>query len=306
MIDTSKERYINPYTDFGFKKLFGTEMNKDLLISFLNALFHGSKQEITDVQYLNGEHLGDGYADRRAVFDVYCKTADGSRFIVEMQKAEQAFFKDRSIYYSTYAIREQAPKGEWDYHLEDVYTVGVLNFTFPADEYPADSYRHEIKLKDVADNHIFYDKLTFVYLEMPKFNKTEDELVTMFDKWMYVLRNMSRLLDRPKALQDRVFKKVFEQAEIAKFTEAERRMYVESRKDMWDNYSVMKTAHDKGHVEGREEGLAEGLEQGRAEGRAEGMTLANRENAIKMKADGMPSNLIAKYTGLTEEEIDLL
>jgi len=306
MIDTSKERYINPYTDFGFKKLFGTEMNKDLLISFLNALFHGSKQEITDVQYLNGEHLGDGYADRRAVFDVYCKTADGSRFIVEMQKAEQAFFKDRSIYYSTYAIREQAPKGEWDYHLEDVYTVGVLNFTFPADEYPADSYRHEIKLKDVADNHIFYDKLTFVYLEMPKFNKTEDELVTMFDKWMYVLRNLSRLLDRPKALQDRVFKKVFEQAEIAKFTEAERRMYVESRKDMWDNYSVMKTAHDKGHVEGREEGLAEGLEQGRAEGRAEGMTLANRENAIKMKADGMPSNLIAKYTGLTEEEIDLL
>jgi predicted transposase/invertase (TIGR01784 family) len=306
MIDTSKERYINPYTDFGFKKLFGTEMNKDLLISFLNALFHGSKQEITDVQYLNGEHLGDGYADRRAVFDVYCMTADGSRFIVEMQKAEQAFFRDRSIYYSTYAIREQAPKGEWDYHLEDVYTVGVLNFTFPADEYPADSYRHEIKLKDVADNHIFYDKLTFVYLEMPKFNKTEDELVTMFDKWMYVLRNLSRLLDRPKALQDRVFKKVFEQAEIAKFTEAERRMYVESRKDMWDNYSVMKTAHDKGHVEGREEGLAEGLEQGRAEGRAEGMTLANRENAIKMKADGMPSNLIAKYTGLTEEEIDLL
>lgn len=290
MIDTSKERYINPYTDFGFKKLFGTEMNKDLLISFLNALFQGSKQEITDVQYLNGEHLGDGYADRRAVFDVYCKTADGSRFIVEMQKAEQAFFKDRSIYYSTYAIREQAPKGEWDYHLEDVYTVGVLNFTFPADEYPADSYRHEIKLKDVADNHIFYDKLTFVYLEMPKFNKTEDELVTMFDKWMYVLRNLSRLLDRPKALQDRVFKKVFEQAEIAKFTEAERRMYVESRKDMWDNYSVMKTARDKG----------------RAEGRAEGEKQKSIEIASQLKLMGMSAEDIAKATGLTATEIDLL
>ena len=94
-------RYINPYTDFGFKKLFGTEMNKDLLISFLNALFNGKKQEITDVQYLNTEHLGDGYGDRRAVFDVYCKASDGSRFIVEMQKAEQSYFKDRSIYYST-------------------------------------------------------------------------------------------------------------------------------------------------------------------------------------------------------------
>ena len=75
MPDLIRERYINPYTDFGFKKLFGTEMNKDLLISFLNALFHGTKKEITDVQYLNGEHLGDGYGDRRAVFDVYCMTA---------------------------------------------------------------------------------------------------------------------------------------------------------------------------------------------------------------------------------------
>ena len=103
------ERYINPYTDFGFKKLFCTEMNKDLLISFLNALFNNSEREIQDVQYLNGENLGDGYGDRRAVFDVYCKAKDGSRFIVEMQKAEQAYFKDRSIYYSTFAIREQAP-----------------------------------------------------------------------------------------------------------------------------------------------------------------------------------------------------
>ena len=101
-------RYINPYTDFGFKKLFGTEMNKDLLISFLNALFHGEKGEITDVQYLNGEHLGEGYGDRRSIFDVYCMTDDGSRFIVEMQKAEQEYFKDRSLYYSTAAIREQA------------------------------------------------------------------------------------------------------------------------------------------------------------------------------------------------------
>ena len=169
----NNERYINPYTDFGFKKLFGTEMNKDLLISLLNALFHGEKGEITDVQYLNGEHLGEGYGDRRSIFDVYCMTDDGSRFIVEMQKAEQEYFKDRSLYYSTAAIREQAPKGKWDYHLDEVYTIGILNFMFPGDEYPADSYRHEIKLKDVEDNHVFYDKLTFFYLEMPKFNKQE-------------------------------------------------------------------------------------------------------------------------------------
>ena len=249
-----RERYINPYTDFGFKKLFGTELNKDLLISFLNALLDGKKDEIKDVKYLNSELLGDGYGDRRAVFDVYCMTEGGGRFIVEMQKAEQAYFKDRSVYYSSFAIREQAPKGPWDYHLEDVYTVGLLNFTFPDDEYPADSYVHEVKLKDNEDNHIFYDKLTFIYLEMPKFTKTESELVTMFDKWMFALRNLYRLMERPAALQDRIFTRLFEQAEIARFDEQERREYQESIKDYWDYYSTMTTAHQKGRAEGLSEG----------------------------------------------------
>ena len=284
------ERYINPYTDFGFKKLFGTELNKDLLISFLNALFAGSKKEIKDVQYLNSEHLGDGYGDRRAVFDVYCMTEDGGRFIVEMQKAEQVYFKDRSIYYATYPIREQAPKGPWDYHLEDVYTVGLLNFTFPEDEYPTDSFMHEVKLKDTDDNHVFYDKLSFIYLEMPKFAKAEDELVTMFDKWMFALRNLSRLMERPQALQERIFKRLFEQAEIAKFTPQEQREYQESIKDYWDYYSTVKTAQLKGEAKGR------------AEGRAE----ANIENARKMKSFGVDVEVIRQVTGFTLQEIESL
>ena len=261
MVTVNAARYINPYTDFGFKKLFGTELNKDLLISFLNALFNNSEKEIEDIQYLNGENLGDGYGDRRSIFDVYCKTKDGSRFIVEMQKAEQSYFKDRSVYYATTPIRQQAPKGrEWDYHLEDVYTIGVLNFKFPNGEYPAESYRHEIKLKDVEDNHVFYDKLTFIYLEMPKFNKTEDQLVTMFDKWMFVLRNLSTLLERPKALQDRVFEKLFQQAEIAKYTPEERQEYEASVKNYWDYFSTMKTAADNA-VRGEKESTVHRLKE---------------------------------------------
>ena len=279
MVTSNATRYINPYTDFGFKKLFGTELNKDLLISFLNALFNNSEMEIEDIQYLNGENLGDGYGDRRSVFDVYCKTKDGSRFIVEMQKAEQSYFKDRSVYYATTPIRQQAPKGrEWDYHLDDVYTIGVLNFKFPDGEYPADSYRHEIKLKDVEDNHVFYDKLTFVYLEMPKFNKTENELVTMFDKWMFVLRNLSTLLERPKALQDRVFEKLFQQAEIAKYTPEERQEYEASVKNYWDYFSTMKTA-----VDNRAKGIAR-----------------------KMKARGDSVEEIAEMTDLSIEIIESL
>lgn len=283
------ERYVNPYTDFGFKKLFGTELNKDLLISFLNALFK-DKLEIADLTYLNSEHLGEGITDRKAVFDVYCKLADGSRIIVEMQKAEQQHFKDRSIYYSTYPIREQAPKGKWDYHLEDVYTVGILNFTFPDGEYPADSMIHEVKLKDVEDNHVFYDKLTFVYLEMPKFNKREEELETMSDKWLFALCNLARLLERPKALQERIFTRLFEQAEVARFTPEERNEYVASKKEYWDNYSAITTSYNKGRAEGHAEGRAE-----------EKLTIAR-----SLKEMGLPAADIAKATGLTAEEITSL
>jgi predicted transposase/invertase (TIGR01784 family) len=288
---TGRERYINPYTDFGFKKLFGTEMNKDLLMSFLNALLAEGKNTITEIQYLNSENLGDGYTDRRSVFDVYCKADDGSRFIVEMQKAEQAYFKDRSVYYATTPIRQQAPKGKWNYHLENVYTVGILNFEFPDNEYPANSYRHEIKLKDVEDNHVFYDKLSFVYLEMPKFNKSEDELETMFDKWMFVLRNLSRLLERPKALQDRIFKKLFQQAEIAQYNENERRQYESSLKEYWDYTSTLDTAYMKGERKGREEGREEGQKKEKA------------DTVRRLKQMGLTIEQIAQGAGLSTDEV---
>ena len=299
MLEERRERYINPYTDFGFKKLFGTAMNKDLLISFLNALFNNEKKEIEDVQYLNGENLGDGYGDCRSIFDVYCTASDGSRFIVEMQKAEQTYFKDRSVYYATTPIRQQAPKGKWDYHLENVYTIGILNFEFPNDEYAPDSYRHEIKLKDVGDHHVFYDKLTFIYLEMPKFNKGEDELDNLFEKWMFVLKNLYRLLDRPAALQEKVFTMLFEAAEIARFTPEEQIAYEESVKVFRDNANVADFAVEQAEKKARAEGEAKGLAKGMAKGRAE----EKLENARKMKELGASIDFITQVTGLSIEEI---
>ena len=290
-------KYINPYTDFGFKKLFGTEMNKELLISFLNALFSGH-EEITDITYRNSEQLGGSAYDRKAVFDVYCQNAAGEYFIVEMQKAEQDYFKDRSVYYATFPIQEQAKRGDWNYQLKGVYTVGILDFVFPDDEYDPDCMHHEVKLMDVDDKHVFYDKLTFVYLEMPKFRKTEEELETMFDKWLYALRNLSRLMERPAALQERVFTRLFEQAEIARLTDDERRDYEESVKVYRDLFGVMSTAERKG--------VEKGLEQGRAEGRAEGRVEEKKDIARKMKAMGVDINVIFQVTGLTPEEIENL
>ena len=285
------ERYANFYTDFAFKKLFGTEANKECLKSFLNALFDG-KEEIVDLTYLNVEHLGHAAADRKAVFDVLCENPQGEKFLIEMQKAEQEYFIDRSIYYSSFLVQEQAPQGKWNFRLNKVYTIGILNFVFDKED---DNYlHHEVKLMDTRSKEVFYDKLTYIYLEMPKFRKEEDELVTIFDKWLYAMKNLYRLLDRPAALQEAVFMRFFEQAEVANFTSDERRDYRESQKDFWDLFAVTETAEKKGEAKGR------------AEGRAEGRDERNLEIARDMKKDNMPLATIAKYTGLTEEDIKLL
>ena len=288
------ERYINFYTDFAFKKLFGTEINKDLLISFLNALLHG-KEEIKEITYLNAERLGTQEYDRRAVFDVYCKNEKGEHFIVEMQKGEQQFFKDRSIYYSTFAIREQAPRGVWNYGLKGIYTIGILNFTIYPDN---KDFYHEVKLTDLATKEVFYDKLTFIYLEMPKFTKKENELETLFDKWLYVIRNLATLMERPQTLQERVFTHLFEVAEIAKFDRKERYEYEESLKNYRDWFSVMETAENKGIAKGIAKGMAQGVEIGEKRKAV--------EMAKQMRTDGMPVESIARYTGLSIEEIEEL
>ncbi|WP_304522586.1 Rpn family recombination-promoting nuclease/putative transposase, partial [Bacteroides acidifaciens] len=141
-------------------------------------------------------------------------------------------------------------------------------------------------LVDLYTHKIFYDKLTFVYLEMPKFNKNEDELENMFDKWLFVLRNLASLLERPKALQNRVFDRLFETAEIAKFTKTELSEYWDSLKNFRDWYSVMSTAEKKG----REEGARE----------------ANWNNARNLKQLGVAIDIISQATGLSKEEVEKL
>ena len=318
-----RERYVNPYTDFAFKLLFGTDLNKEILIGFLNALFDG-KQVIEDVTYLNTEHLGSKETDRRAVFDVYCENEKGEKILIEMQRGEQQFFKDRSIYYATYPIREQAIKGEiWDYELKAVYVIGILNFAL--DDVSSSSFRHEVKLMDTTTHEVFFDKLTFVYLEMPKFHKTEQELDTLFDKWMFVLKNLARLMERPTALQERVFNRLFEAAEIAQFSK-DLYAYEESLKVYRDWNNVIDTAIQKGIARGMEEGLVKGMEEGLAKGMEEGIAKGMEEGIAKgmekgiaegewMKAQTIAGNLknaglsiaeIAKVTGLSEDEINSL
>ena len=221
-----EEKYINPLTDFGFKKLFGTEPNKILLIDFLNQILPDKK--IKDLTYSSGEKQGLTELDRKAIFDLYCIGDDGERFIVEMQKAKQNFFKDRSVFYASFPIQEQGKKNNWNYKLAPVYSVGILDFIFD-DHKNEKELLHVVELKNQRCE-VFYDKLKFIYIELPKFKKEESELKTHFDKWMYVFTHLSELQNRPKKLQDRVFKKLFEAAEIAKFSPKEREAYEKSLK----------------------------------------------------------------------------
>ena len=278
------EKYINPHTDFGFKRLFGSECNTELLISFLNTIFHG-KQNIQKVTYINSE-------SRPGFFVVRCENDKGEKFIVEMQNVYQEFFKDRTIYYSTFPIREQAQRGgDWDFHLNPVYTIGLLNFNFADGLENAKRWHHEVKLMEVDTHEVFYDKLTYIYVEIPKFDKKESELESMYDKWMYVLKNLSNLMQRPAALQERVFTRLFEQAEVSKFDKQELKLYEDSINAYRDIVNAIRTAEKKKYAEGR------------AEGRAEGEKKAKERIASNLLALGVPIETIMQASGLSEEEI---
>ncbi len=255
-----KDRYISPFTDFGFKKLFGTEPNKDILIDFLNELLRKDEGEITKLQYLSKEQLGRVIDDRKAIFDIYCENEKGEKFIVEIQKAKQNYFKDRSIYYSTFPIQQQAAKGKWNFQLKSVYTVGILDFIFDEDKNDKEVFHHEVQLFDKQTRKVFYDKLTYVYLEMPKFKKTENELETHFDKWLFVLKNLEDLTGRPAALQEKVFKKLFKQAEIANYSDEEYTEYEDSLKAYRDLKNCMDTSFSEGKTEGKIE-MARSMKQ---------------------------------------------
>lgn len=196
-----KAKYINPYTDFGFKKIFGEEASKPLLIDFLNALLP-EQNNITDLAFKNTEQPELTDLDWKAIYDIYCENDKGEKFIVELQKAKQNYFKDRTIYYSTFPIREQAEKGEWNYNLKAVYCIGILYFTF--DDYESEpersEYLHTVKLKN-QNGRVFYEKLTYVYLEMPNFVKMESRLETRLDKWLYFIKNLEDFQSIPAILR---------------------------------------------------------------------------------------------------------
>jgi predicted transposase/invertase (TIGR01784 family) len=278
-----KAKYINPFTDFGFKKIFGEEASKPMLIDFLRSLLPESK--IADLTFKDKEKLGRTDEDRKAVYDIYCENEDGEKFIVELQKAKQKYFKDRTIYYASFPIQEQAEKGEWNYELKAIFCIGILDFKFDEDKKAIGEVIHTVQLKD-QHNQLFYDKLKFVYLEMPHFNKKEEELNSRLDKWLYFIKHLEDFQNIPTIFEDAIFIEAFEKAKIANLNEQERSEYEQSLKTFRDNKAIFDYAVEAAFDEGKIEGKI--------------------EVAKSLKESGVPTDIIAKTTGFSAEDIDKL
>ena len=282
MSEIIKAKYINLMVDWSFKRVFGTEVNKDILIEFLKVVF--PQFAITDITYIPTEQLGIMEDDRKAIFDVLCKTEDDKTFLVEMQRGKQEHFFERALYYTSFPIMKQGKKAiakeeegadPWDFSLDGVFFLGILDFKYEQDEMT----EHRYQLLETKTLKQMTDKLEFVFVEVSKFDKREDELETDLDKWLYLLKNMSTLLERPAALRDRVFGRLFDVAEYARLDDEERKNYVNAMNTARDTYNQIAYALKKG---GQEKAC---------------------EIARKMIAKGLDVDTIADYTGLTTEEI---
>jgi predicted transposase/invertase (TIGR01784 family) len=250
-LEKLKPKYINPYTDFGFKRLFGVEANKDLLIDFLNQLLP-AKHQIKGLFFKNSENLPDIPEERKAIFDIHCESITGERFIVEMQKAKIKFLKDRAVFYITFPIREQAVKNEWNFELNPIYFIALLDFEYEhKDEknniFP--KFRRDVMLLDIEDHEVFYDKLRFTFLQMPAFNKGAKDLVTHYDKWCYFLQKLETFDHIPDILKEKIFEKAFETAAIANLSPEEYKKYIDSLDAYREIKGITETAMEEGRNE---------------------------------------------------------
>ena len=286
-------KFISPFSDWSFKYIFGSESAKEILIGFLNALFNGT-YVIKDVQFCNNEQSPKSKEDRATIFDIYCETDKGDYVIVEMQNCRQFFFKDRALYYMSRSIVEQAEKGDgWRYKLKAVCGVFFLNFKM--EDIPGKNPEQslsEVVLMDVESKTISNPKFKQYFIELPRFVKGEKECETIYDKWIYILKNLDTMETMPFAEErNAAFAKLAARAAQANMTPAERAAYEESRKNLWDFYNTIDTAVEEGRAEAR------------AEGRAEGVESTQRKAVLKMHSKGYSVSEICDCIDMSEEEV---
>jgi len=273
-------RYIDPTTDFGFKKLFGKEANKEIVMSFINDILE-LQTPLQDLRFLDKEQLPEIIEYRGGVYDLFCTDQQGKHYIVEMQRSPIAYIKDRMMYHSTFPPpfiitknernggAEQAPKGEvlrvaepvdahgkkakkvpWDFRLDAVYCIAILGYALDGS---TTAVNYNSIRNDELPHPLFYDKLQFVTVELPLFDESKPEysLDKHLNKWFYFLNYLTDFERMPEIFKgDEIFEKAFHLAEIANLTPTELSRYRRSLKYLWDDYARLTTAEQKGEQKG--------------------------------------------------------
>lgn len=304
-------RYADLLIDDVFKLAFGQESTKDVMIEFLNQII--TDKTIVDLEFIDKEMKTIERSAKNSVYDMNCKTDDGTRIVVELQRRKQLDYAERAIYYSTFQIRNQVDAGTLGYSFCPVYVINILDFDLDVNEQNPNTLT-TFRLCETTTHQQLTDKYTLIFIELRKFKKTAEELSNILDGICFCFKNMHVLKERPKQLEHEIFKKIFAVAELANMDEVERSKILTKMTTERDLRNQMAYAAQVGHeeglaigkAEGREEGraqgLAEGLEEGRAEGREEGLKTA----AKGMKALGLSDEQISEATGLDVEVVRTL
>ena len=253
---------------------------------------------------MNNERLPETEQGRKVIFDIHCETDKGERIIIEMQNREQPHFKDRALYYLSHSVVEQGIKGTWDYELAAVYGVFFLNFTLDEENRPNNNrnegkFRRDIVLADRENGQVFNPKFRQIYIELPRFNKEEEECETDFERWIYVLKHMDTLDRMPFKARKAIFERLERIGSMANLTPKQRAQYEAEWKMYNDYYNTLDFAVEKGMKKGMEEGMEKGLQKGKAEGKAEGRQEEKHSIALNLKKLGVSIEQIAFATGLS-------
>lgn len=293
-------KYVDILSDVGFKIVFGKEANKNIIIEFLNHVI--TDRSIVDFEYIDKEKLG-GYAkSKKNVYDLYCKTDDGSRIIVEVQKDQQKYFVDRSLYYLTHLVQDQLSRGDDEYTLCPVYFISILNFCL--DELrQTDSVKSHFRLKECDLGLELTDKYNLIYIELPKFTKSLEEIQgDILEGFYYCLKHMGKLEERPLCLQQKVFEQLFMAAKVAKMTQEEYSQYVRIMTTERDRRNQLSFALEKANQQGMEQGMKQGMEKGIQQGRIAGKQELLIEQ-IKSNINKMSIEQLSKVLCVSEEEV---
>ena len=278
--------YIDPMVDFGFKKIFKESGHKQLIIRPLNAIFG---LDIADIDIRESEQLGLTDQERKATFDMHCETRDGLSFIIEVQLADQPYFMERAIFYTSRTISHKAQSGEWNYDLKPIFFLGLLNFDIRhLEPEKADPLRfiHKFSLREDETHEQMSQALRFAFMEVARFNKTKEECGTFEERFLWIMKNLPTFAEKPELWDDPYFDDIMEQAEFANMSWEEQEKYIASMKQKWDYKNTLDFAEQKGLEKGREQQAI--------------------EIARRMLSMGLEPDVISQATGLTEEQIKAL